>query len=80
MTHTISREIAEAEAYAIFRCAQCECVNVAWEGTDKYNLVVEKGLLIRSIALCRSQSCKCHTSGGRVQAKRIQVGKDAPFD
>lgn len=70
---------ADAEAYAVFRCAQCECVNVAWEGTEKFNAAIEQGLLTRSIALCRSERCKCHTTGGRIQAKKTNVGKDAPW-
>jgi hypothetical protein len=67
------------DGYVVFRCVGCECINVAWEGSEKFKEIVHYGQLVLNIPCCQNNSCSCHRSGHKLQAKRITVGKDAPF-
>lgn len=71
MTETIE-ELSRSDAYAVFHCPTCDCLNVAWEGSEKYNAIIERGILEHSYT-CSNGFCKCHTTGNRVQAKRYEA-------
>jgi hypothetical protein len=75
--------IEELESYdtlTLFRCVNCTCINTAWKGSEKYNRIVEEMQLQINYPICANHTCKCHTlQPARIQAKSVEVGKEAPF-
>lgn len=72
-------ELATFEEYAVIRCVNCTCVNVAWVGSARYEEIMRLKSLRHNYPLCTNHSCKCHGIGGQLQGKLFHVGKEAPF-
>lgn len=72
-------ELASYETLIVFRCVGCECVNTAWEGSEKYKSICRTKTLTLNAPCCQNNSCSCHRSGHALQGKKILVGKEAPF-
>lgn len=72
-------DLASFDSYVIFRCKRCTCINVAWKDSEKYVDLVARKVLNVNLPLCTNHRCNCHSSGGDLQGKLFDVGKEAPF-
>lgn len=72
-------ELETYDTYAIVRCVNCTCINTAWVGGASFNRIFRERILRINYPCCSNHNCKCHTTGGTLQAKKIGTGLEAPF-